>query len=65
MITWKSAIVRGGKAKMIRKLVTSISHVKTGTRIIVMPGARMLTMVTIRFMAVTSVPIPPTKRPIM
>jgi len=39
--------------------------VNTGTRIIVMPGARMLTIVTIRFIAVTSVPMPPTSKPIM
>ena len=65
MITWKSAIVSGGKAKMIRNAVTSIIQVKTGTRIMVMPGARMLTIVTIRFIAVTSVPMPPTNRPIM
>ena len=65
MITWNSAIVRGGNAKMIMNEVISIIHVNSGIRISVMPGARMLTIVTIRFIAVTVVPIPLMNRPIM
>ncbi len=43
---------------MTKKAVTSIIQGKSGIRIMVIPGARMLTIVTMRFMAVTSVPIP-------
>ena len=58
-------MVSGGKAKTIRNEVIRIIHTNTGIRISVIPGARMLKMVTIRFMPVTSVPIPLMKRPIM
>ena len=54
MIIWKSAMVRGGNAKITKKAVTRIIHGKRGIRISVMPGARMLMMVTIKFIAVTS-----------
>ena len=59
----RNAMVRGGNAKMIMNEVMSIIHAKTGMRIMVMPGARMLTMVTMRLSAVAVVPIPLMKRP--
>ena len=43
-----SAIVIAGKARMMRKDVTSVIQVKTGRRIIVMPGARRLMIVTMK-----------------
>ena len=42
------AIVMAGNDKMIRNAVISVIHVKTGRRIIVMPGARRLMMVTMK-----------------
>lgn len=65
MMTIKSAMVSGGKAKITRNAVTSIIHGKSGIRIMLIPGARMLIIVTIRFIAVTSVPIPLIKSPTM
>src|SRR5690606_8627580 len=64
-ITSTSAMVSGGNAKMIMNDVTSIIHTNTGMRMNVMPGARMLTMVTMRFMAVAVVPTPDMNRPNM
>jgi hypothetical protein len=49
IISSTSAIVMAGKERMIRKEVTSVIHVNTGSRIIVMPGARMLMIVTMKF----------------
>ncbi len=43
-----------GMAKTSRNCVTRIIQVKTGMRIRLMPGARMLRMVTIRLMAPVS-----------
>ena len=63
MMSSKNAMVSGGKAKMIMNDVMSIIHAKTGIRIMVMPGARMLTMVTMRLSAVAVVPMPLMKRP--
>src|SRR5439155_1532589 len=41
----------GGKARAIRNCTTSVIHTKTGMRIIVMPGARMLRIVTMKLIA--------------
>ena len=49
IITSTSAIVIAGNERMIRKDVTSVIQVNTGTRIIVIPGARMLMIVTMKF----------------
>ena len=46
-----SAIVIAGKARTIRNEVKSVIQVKTGRRIIVMPGARMLMIVTMKLSA--------------
>ena len=52
-----------GMANSSRNWVTSAIHVNTGIRISVMPGARMLSTVTIRLMAPTSEAMPVICRP--
>ena len=42
-------MVMKGKESTMRKDVMSVIHTKTGNRIIVMPGARMLMIVTMKF----------------
>ena len=49
IINWTSAIVMAGKDRITRKDVTSVIQTKTGNRIMVMPGARMLMIVTMKF----------------
>ena len=51
IMTSTSAIVIAGKERMIRKEVISVIQVKTGSRIMVMPGARRLMIVTMKFSA--------------
>ena len=41
-------MVIAGKARMIRKLTIRVIHVKTGSLIMVIPGARMLIMVVMK-----------------
>jgi hypothetical protein len=41
-------MVMAGKARMMRKDVISVIHVKTGRRIMLRPGARMLMMVVMK-----------------
>ena len=41
----------GGKASAIRNCTTRVIHTNTGIRIMVMPGARMLRIVTMKLMA--------------
>jgi len=53
-----SAAVTGGMAKRVRNAVTSIIHVKTGIRMRVMPGARQLRIVTMKFSAEVTDPMP-------
>ena len=52
--SWMSATVRTGSERMSRNATTSVIQTKTGSRIIVMPGARMLMMVTAKFSAAIS-----------
>ena len=54
-----------GKAKIMSKDVTSVIHVNTGMRIIFIPGARMLIIVTVKFIAAVSDAIPRIWRPII
>ena len=49
--TMISATVMIGMAKSVRNAVTSIIQTNTGMRMSVMPGARMLRMVTMKLMA--------------
>ena len=57
--------VRTGKAATIRMLAQSEVQVNTGIFIIVMPGARIFTIVAIRFMPDSVVPTPATCNPQM
>ncbi len=50
--------VSAGKAKAIRTLVQSAVQVNSGIRISVMPGARLLRMVTMKLMPVSVEPMP-------
>src|SRR4051812_15939788 len=52
------AAVTIGMAKTVRNAVTVIIHVNTGMRMRVMPGARMLRMVTMKLMADVVDPMP-------
>ena len=56
--TMISAAVTGGIANRVRNAMTSIIQTNTGSRIIVMPGARMLRIVTRKFTAVATDPMP-------
>ena len=58
-----SAAVSGGIANSVRNAITSIIHTNTGIRIIVMPGARMLSAVTMKLTAVATEPMPSMIRP--
>ena len=58
MKTMISAAVTGGIANSVRNATTSIIHTNTGMRIIVMPGARMLRIVTRKLTAVATEPMP-------
>ncbi len=53
-----SAEVTIGIANAVRNAVTSIIHVNTGIRMRVMPGARMLKIVTMRLIADVVDPMP-------
>ena len=48
-----SPTVTGGNASTIRNCTTSVIHTKSGMRISVMPGARMLRIVTMKFTPAT------------
>ena len=63
MKTMISAAVTGGIANSVRNAITRIIHTNTGMRIIVMPGARMLRMVTRKLTAVATEPMPSMMRP--
>ena len=63
MKTWISAAVSGGIANSVRNATTSIIHTNTGIRIIVMPGARMLSAVTMKLTAVATEPMPSMIKP--
>ncbi len=52
-----------GRANTSSTWTTRLIHVKTGMRIIVIPGARMLRMVTVRLMALRSEAVPAISRP--
>ena len=52
-----------GSAKTNRKDTTKVIHVNTGIRISVMPGARKLKMVMMKFSAAASEDIPSTSMP--
>ena len=62
-ITSTSAMAMEGMARMSRKLVISAIQVNTGTRIIVMPGARRLMIVVMKFSEATMDDTPSTCRP--
>ena len=51
-----------GKAKTSSKDVIKVIHTKTGIRIIVMPGARKLMIVTMKFSAPATDDVPMTRR---
>ncbi|MNJ53248.1 hypothetical protein D3C77_486290 [compost metagenome] len=53
-----SATVNTGKANKMITFVIRIDHVNIGIFINVMPGARILRMVTMKFTPVNNVPIP-------
>ena len=57
------AIVIAGKESTIRKDVKRVIHVKTGRRIIVMPGARRLMIVTMKLSAAAIEATPRSCRP--
>ncbi len=48
-ITWKSPMVIVGSEKSSRKEITRVIHTNTGIRISVMPGARIVRMVAMKF----------------
>ena len=50
--------VSGGKAKRIRAETTNVDHVNIGIRIYVIPGVRILTIVTRKLIPAIKVPIP-------
>src|SRR3954470_2872419 len=58
-----SAAARIGKAISTRMEVTSVFQVKIGIRNIVMPGARMVTIVVMKLTAPRMVPKPASARP--
>ena len=58
MKTWINAAVTDGMANSVKNATTSIIHTNTGSRIIVMPGARMLRIVTRKLTAVATEPMP-------
>ena len=58
-----SATEMTGRANTSRNWVTKLIQVKTGIFMSVMPGARMLSTVTIRLMAPTSEAMPVICRP--
>ncbi len=62
-ITKTSAMAMAGKARMSRKLVTSVIQVNTGRRIMVRPGARRLMIVTMKLSEATMEETPSTCRP--
>ena len=51
-----------GKAKTSSKDVIKVIHTKTGIRIIVMPGARKLMIVTMKFSAPATDDVPMARR---
>lgn len=55
--------VNGGKANNINEDVTNVVHVNIGIRIYVIPGARILIMVTRKLMPPINVPIPEICKP--
>ena len=57
------AAARTGKAMSTRIDVTSVFHVKIGMRNMVMPGARMVMIVVMKFTAPRMVPKPERPRP--
>ena len=58
-----SAAVIAGNAKMIKKEVTNVIHTNTGMRMRVMPGARRLMIVMMKFNAAATDATPSTNRP--
>ena len=57
------AAVNGGKPNKIKELVTNVVHVNNGIRINVIPGARMLMIVTKKLIPEINVPAPDTCKP--
>lgn len=58
-----SVTVRIGNANTMMKAVINVVHVNIGMRRSVMPGARILMMVTTKLIPVKSVPIPDICKP--
>jgi hypothetical protein len=56
--TMINAAVMSGIANTVRNAVTSIIHTNTGMRRSVIPGARMLSTVTMKLIAEVTEPIP-------
>ena len=61
--TMISATVMIGIANTVRNATTSIIHTNTGMRMSVMPGARMLRIVTMKLIADVVEPMPSMTRP--
>ncbi len=61
--TSSSATVMTGNENAIRNIVTSVPHANIGMRMRLMPGARMLRIVTMKLKLETSVPIPVSNKP--
>src|SRR5690554_6551936 len=59
----RRAAARGGNAMSTRRLVMRVFQVKIGMRHIVMPGARIVMMVVMKFTAPRIVPNPLSARP--
>ncbi len=59
----RSAAARGGNAISTSMDVTRMFQLKIGMRNIVMPGARIVTMVVMKLTAPRMVPNPPSARP--
>ena len=61
--TMISAAVMMGMANTVRNATTSIIHVNTGIRMSVIPGARMLRIVTMKLIADVVDPMPSSTMP--
>src|SRR5690606_28671382 len=63
--TSSRATVMTGNENTMRNMVTSVPQANMGMRMRLMPGARMLRMVTMKLKPDTSVPIPVISRPMV
>ena len=63
MVSSMSPTVITGNARISRIEVIRVIQMNTGMRIRLMPGARMLMMVTVKFRAAATEDVPNTNRP--